>query len=284
MASQTLEDQRHATYEIAEAIAPGWERQREFVEQVSGPVREWLVRELRPEAGDTILELAAGAGDTGYDALAAAGDGAHLLSTDFSPAMLAVARRRGAERRVENVEHRQIDAERIDLPEDSVDGVLCRFGYMLMADPSQALSETRRVLRPRGRVALAVWGPPERSPFLATAAMALVRNGHLPPPKPDDAGPFSMGSAAIIRSLLEQAGFDDVRVEEVEVGARFRDVDEYLTVTADTAGPIALALRALSRDDREAVKEDVERAVQDFTVEEGILLPGLTLCAVASAS
>ena len=67
-----------------------------------------------------------------------------LISSDFSPAMLEAARRRGAELGVAEVEYLVIDAEQIELDDDSVDGVLCRFGYILMADPAAALSEPRR--------------------------------------------------------------------------------------------------------------------------------------------
>jgi ubiquinone/menaquinone biosynthesis C-methylase UbiE len=92
-----------------------------------------------------VLELAAGAGDTGF---AAASDAGRLLCTDFSPAMLDVARRRAGELGITNVEFRVLDAEHLDLDTASVDGVLCRLGYMLVADPAAALAETRRVLRP----------------------------------------------------------------------------------------------------------------------------------------
>ena len=57
-----------------------------------------------------------------------------------------------------------MEAEWIDLPTASVDGVLCRFGYMLLADPEAALRETRRVLKPGGRVALAVWDDLDAQP------------------------------------------------------------------------------------------------------------------------
>ena len=86
--------------------------------------------------------------------------------------------------------------ERIELDDDAVDGVLCRFAYMLMADPAAALAETRRVLRPGGRLALAVWGAPERNPFFAVIAMPLVQRGHLPPPEAGGRSPFSIANDA----------------------------------------------------------------------------------------
>jgi ubiquinone/menaquinone biosynthesis C-methylase UbiE len=146
------------------------------------PVRQWMIRQLGPHPGDTLLELAAGAGDTGFQGATLLGQAGRLISTDFSPAMLGVARRRAAELGLGNVDFRVMDAERVRLETDSVDGVLCRFGYMLMADPAAALSETRRVLRPGGRLALAVWGAPDRNPFFTVIAAILVERGHLPPP------------------------------------------------------------------------------------------------------
>ncbi len=83
-----------------------------------------------------MLELAAGVGETGFDAAEVIGEQGRLICTDFSPAMLAAARRRGAARGLRNVEYRVIDAEKIELEADAVDGVLCRFGYMLMVDPA----------------------------------------------------------------------------------------------------------------------------------------------------
>lgn len=284
MTSRTVEAAeglRRANLEIAQAIAPGWERRRSFIETTTARVREWLVRELAPRPGETLLELAAGAGDTGFEAAALVGERGRFVSTDFSPAMLEVARRRGAELGVENVEFRQIDAERIALDDDSVDGVLCRFGYMLMVDPAAALAETRRVLHPGGRLALAVWGAPDRNPFFTTVAAALVRAGRMPPPDPNAPGPFSLGSEERIRGLLRGAGFGDVRVEEVPVRFIVAGVGEYLDVVADTAGPIGLAVRALSGEDRGALAEQVGGALAPFATGAGLEVPGLAVCAVA---
>jgi ubiquinone/menaquinone biosynthesis C-methylase UbiE len=283
MATDALDAIRNANYEIAEAIAPTWERRRAVVEEVTTPVREWLLRELQPKEGDTLLELAAGVGETGYEAAAVIGEQGRLITTDFSPAMLAAARRRGTELGVANVDYRVIDAERIELDDDSVDGVLCRFGYMLMADPAAALTETRRVLRPDGRLALAVWGAPERNPFFGIIAGTLIKRGHIEPPEPPPApGVFSLAVAERTEALLRNAGFGQVRTEEVPVRFALPDVDEYLSVIADTAGPIGLALRRLEAADRAEVKAVVDGSFEQFAGAGGYELPGVALCAAAS--
>jgi SAM-dependent methyltransferase len=283
MVSQTIDAFRGASYEVAEAIAPTWERRRADIEEVATPVRDWMLGELRARPGDTVLELAAGTGDTGFEAATTIGDGGRVITTDFSPSMLDAARRRGAELGIANVEYRVMDAERIELDSDSVDGVLCRFGYMLMADVAAALAETRRVLRSGGRLALAVWGAPERNPFFGIIATSLIRHGHIPPPEPPPApGIFSMASPQRTVALLEGAGFADVRTDHVAGRFLLPSVDEYLGVIADTAGPIALVLRRLSAADRAAVKADVDAAFASFAADKGYALPCVALCATAS--
>ena len=283
MSMHTLDvSEREAMLEIAEAIAPTWERRRADIEKVATPVRQWMLRELRPQQGDTVLELAAGVGDAGFEAAQIIGDNGRLITSDLSPAMLEAARRRGAELGVTNVDYRIIDAERIELDDDSVDGVLCRFGYMLMADPAAAFAETRRVLRPGGRLTLTVWGALAQNPFFAIIGISLVQRGHIPPPQPPPApGPFSMASAERLEGLLHGAGFAEVRTEEVPGQFVIPDVDEYLSVIADTAGPLALAFRGLAESDRAAVKTDVEDSLRRFAADEGYELPCVALCAVA---
>ncbi len=288
MANETIEQQRGRDeqfhLDIAEKIAPTWEKRRARIEEYSTPVRRWMLRELDPHAGDTLLELAAGVGDTGFEAAKVVGRSGRLITSDFSPAMLDAARRRGDELGLGNVEYRVINAEHITLEDDSVDGALCRFGYMLMPDPAAALAETRRVLRPAGRVALAVWGAMEHNPWLAIAGITLGRRGHIPPPPPPPApGPFSMASAERVEGLVRDAGFTQVRIERVDGGFAVADADDYLDLIGDTAGPVGLALQELGDDDRAAVRDDVDDALQRFVVDRGgYELPCVALCAIAS--
>src|SRR4029450_13206910 len=127
--------------DIAEQIAPTWEKRRAEGEAFAAPVRRWMLSELDPQEGDTVLELAAGVGDTGFEAAQMIGGTGRLITSELSAAVLRAAPRHGAGLRLRNVDYRVINAERITLGDDSVDGVLCRFGYMLMRDPAAAFGE-----------------------------------------------------------------------------------------------------------------------------------------------
>jgi SAM-dependent methyltransferase len=195
--------------------------------------------------------------------------------------MVDVARRRGAELGLDNVDYRVMDAERIELDPRSVDGVLCQSGYMLMPDPAAALSETRRVLRAGGRLALSVWGGPEDNPWASVAGRILVERGHMPPPQPGAPGVFSMAGERT-RALLEGAGFTAVRTEEVGMRWVFRDLEDYETWLTEVAGAFALAIRGLPDGEREVFRSRLEEAVRPYAADEGYVLPGVALCAIAS--
>jgi ubiquinone/menaquinone biosynthesis C-methylase UbiE len=276
------EEYRRTSLESWDAMAAGWERARDEREVTVAPVREWLIRELAPQPGDTVLELAAGQGDTGFEAAALLGESGRLLSTDFSSAMVDAARRLSAELGLHNVEHRVIDAERMELEDDSVDGVLCRFGFMLMPDPAAALSETRRVLRPGGRLAFAVWSSAERNPWIAVAGRMFLARGHVPPPEPGAPGMFTMASEEHTGSMLESAGFAAWRMEEVPVRFAVPDVEEYIRRSSDTGGMFSKAWGAASEDEREAMTDELRDAFAAFATQNGYELPGVSLCVVAS--
>ena len=264
-----------------QTMAAGWERRRADMETVTEPIQDWLVRELAPKPGETILELAAGPGDTGFAAAALLGDEGQLISTDFSSEMTEVARRRGRELGLLNVEYRTMDAERLELEDDSVDGVICRFGFMLMSDTEAALAETRRVLRPGGRLVLATWRGPERNPWVAIGGRILTARGFMPPNEPGAPGMFTMSDDGCVESLLAAAGFTDVLIDDVPVRMPYGDVDEYVTATRDTGGAFARAFNEASEEEQRAITQELAEAFTPFEVDGGLALPGLALVALA---
>ena len=175
-------------------MAAGWKATRANFQRSMEPVSQWLVEAIHPQPGHSVLELAAGLGDTGLLAAQLVAPGGSVLITDGSDNMVAAAREHAEEVGATNVELRTMQAEWIDLPTASVDAVICRFGYMLLLDPEAALRETRRVLKPGGRVALAVWDDLERNPWMKVLREALVARGLAPATVPEGPGPFALGS------------------------------------------------------------------------------------------
>ena len=211
-----------------------------------------------------MLELAAGTGDLGFAIARRVGPEGRVISSDFSPEMLDVARRVGEAQGVTGVEHRVLDAERMELGDDSVDAVVCRFGYMLMAEPLAALRETRRVLRDGGRLAFAVWSTPERNPWAAVPGMTLVQRGHLPPPEPGAPGIFAMGEPGRVRELVTGAGFADPEVEEIAFEFRYADFDDLWDSLVRLAGALAQAVNELPDEEREATRAAIRDNVASY--------------------
>jgi SAM-dependent methyltransferase len=258
-------------------MAPGWERDRAFLWDVSRRVSAQLISALAPEPGDTILELAAGTGETGFAAASMIAPDGQLISTDFSPEMVEAARRRAVELGLGNVDFRVMDAERMDLRDASVDGVLCRWGFMLMADPAAAFAETRRVLREGGRLSFSVWGAPDRNPWASISGAAMVKHGHMPPPEPGAPGIFGMPDPDRIRELVAGAGFADPEIVEVPVEWRFEDFDRYWRFICELAGALALVIATLGTDQKEEVRETIRAEAEAFRSGKGYSMPGLCL-------
>jgi SAM-dependent methyltransferase len=259
------------------AVAPGWARRRDYVWGISREVGERLVAALDPQPGETILELAAGPGDTGFSAAAKLLPGGRLISTDVAPEMVATAEERGRELGLVNVDYRVVDAQVIDLPEASVDGVVCRWGYMLVPDPAKALTETFRVLRPGGRVAFSVWAEPDANPWGTAVGRALLELGLIERPVPDAPGPFRLGDAERVRGLVRAAGLAAPEIEDVPLTWHHASFEDYWSVTADLSFLLTTAVATLDRDVLEQVRRRAADSLQPYTHTNGRLaIPGLS--------
>jgi ubiquinone/menaquinone biosynthesis C-methylase UbiE len=199
--------------------------------------------------------------------------GAHVISTDVSPVMVEAARRRG----IPDVDHRVMDMQAIDLPDSSVGGVVSRYGYMLVPDPALALRETRRVLRPGGRLAFATWAPAKRNPWATAYGPVLIERGLLEPPKPDEPGQFSLGDPERIEELVRGAGFDELSVAEVPVVFRAASWAEYRRIVSSLAAVMREVLERLDDAARAEVDEAAKARIEPFRSGESYVLPGLTL-------
>ena len=188
--------------------AAGWSKRARQVREFGLPVSAWMLDHAGLQPGLRVLELAAGPGETGFLAAELIRPGGSLVCSDATEEMLDVARARAKELGIENVAFKRIELEWIDLDTASVDVVLCKWGLMFSTDPEASLREVRRVLRPGGRVALAVWDEPPENPWATIPTRALVELGHTTPLDPDAPGMFAFADPDRVRGLLAKAGWD----------------------------------------------------------------------------
>ncbi len=278
------DSERRESLERWEAAASGWGRQRATWSEQAAPVTDWMLAAADLAPGQRVLDLAAGPGEVGFRAATLVAPGGEVICSDQSEAMVELAAARGRELGLTNVTYRVLDGEWIDLELASVDVVLCRWGYMLMVDPATALHETRRVLRSGGRVVLAVWDGAEHNPWLAIPASAMVEHGLTPAPQPDAPGPFALADTARLRSMLEDAGFVGVVVEEVEIARRAPDFDSWWAAHLDLSPMARTAFEQADEAQTVAIEAELsERLARYAAAGGGLVVPGRALVAAADA-
>jgi SAM-dependent methyltransferase len=275
---------RSASLSNWEEAAPGWVRRGDAVRTFSSPVSQWMLDALSLQPGERVLELAAGLGDTGLLAAELVAPVGRVIISDQAETMLAGARARAEELGLDNVEFRVLNAEWIDLPLASVDAVLCRWGYMLLADPAAALAETRRVLRPGGRLALAVWDSAQQNPWALLPGLELIERGVTTPPAPGTPGQFALADGERLRGLLEQAGFTEIEVLSLALEQRHASFEAFWETTLDVSRGFHDAVLSRPQSEVAEIRSGLASRLAAYEAPDGTLaIPARTLVARASA-
>lgn len=264
-------------------VAAGWEAHADQFRLDTMPVSMWMLEAIGPQPGHTILELAAGVGDTGFLAAELVEPGGTLITSDLVPEMLSAAQRRAEALGVRNVRFRQIDAEAIDQPAASLDGVLSRWGYMLMPDAEAAVRDTRRVLRPGGRVALAAWTAADENPWTVLPVRELIERGHAES-IPGGPGQFAWAAEGAIAENLEAAGFVEFEIDAVDFAMRFASARDWWDVSKEMSLRVLDGSAGVSREQEDEIVAALAARAEPWTAGDGSLaVPARTWVAAATA-
>lgn len=226
------------------------------------PMGKEIIRLIKPEDGEAILDIAAGTGEPGLT-IASMVRGGRIIVTDLSDEMLSIAQMNAIQRGIENVEFKACDVCELPFLPNSFDAISCRLGFMFFPDMLLAASEMARVLKPGGRLATSVWNVPEKN-FWVTATMgAIQKHMELPAPVPGTPGMFRCAKQGLVGELLEQAGLKNISMREVTGTLNCGTAEIYWEVMTEVAAPVVAALTKASSDQRIKIKNEVIHAVNE---------------------
>jgi ubiquinone/menaquinone biosynthesis C-methylase UbiE len=220
------------------------------------------------ELGARVIDVACGTGLVTFWAAQAVGPTGQVFGVDLSGRMVETARRLAGVRKVSNTSFARMDAETLDFPDASFDVALCSLGLMYVPDPVRAIREMARVLRPGGRLVLAVWG--ERS-ACGWAALFPIVDAEVS----SEVCPlfFRLGQQDALARLCAEAAVDIVEQHRLATTLSYADAEEACDA-AFIGGPVALAWSRFDDEVRARVRRRYIEAIADWRHEHGYRIPG----------
>ena len=251
-----------------------WEKHREIIRQMFAPVTQSLVEDGLIVSGHAVLDIATGPGEPALTIAALVGPEGKVFGIDPVPEMVEAARRATDHLGLRNAEFDVASADRLPFPADAFDAVVCRFGVMFFPSPVDAVREMLRVLRPGGKLALAVWHFAERNPFHHTLWRVIERYVDSPPPAPDAPDAFRFANPGKLRDVLAEAGATtpSERLLQFRVQAPI-SVEDFWILRCEMSEKLRQKVAMLSREQLTEVKRQALESLRGYSTDRGMSLP-----------
>jgi ubiquinone/menaquinone biosynthesis C-methylase UbiE len=254
--------------------AAGWQAWWQTIEHGAQKVSDKLVQLAEIKPGDWVLDIATGIGEPAVTAARKVMPDGKVVATDISPQMLAIAKTRAKSFGLDSsvIEFREIDGEKIDLPEltaKKFDAILSRWGLMFFPNLPAALVRIRQMLITNGRLSAAVWSVPPKVPWLDLAFSSVRKQLNIPAPPPGAPGPFALADIDTLKHLFSEAGFKDIKIYTFQITFEFDSPESYTKLHQQTATRIHAMLASHADEVKKHVWNSITEAVWQYADSHG---------------
>jgi ubiquinone/menaquinone biosynthesis C-methylase UbiE len=276
-----LDEIREQQRNTWDRFSDGWAKWDDLTGAMLNPVGAEMIRSLELREDGQHLDIAAGSGEPGLS-IAALMPRGRVVLTDLSAGMLEWANSNARRRRIANVEFRQCSVDALPFEVGEFDSISCRFGFMFFPDIPAALAEIVRVLRPGGRLSIAVWAEPPGNVWATIPMTAIGEEVAIPTPDPNAPGLFRCATAGSMARLFHEAGLRDVAETDVHGALEAASAEEYWTYVTEVAAGVVAGLAAADGPARERIRNAALARVASFERDGRPALPMHARCIVGT--
>lgn len=255
---QKIRDTQRESWNNASA---GWKKWDSLTMEFMKPVGDAMIGMLQLSPDASVLDIATGTGEPGLS-IAALLPNSKVIGTDIAENMLSTAEEHARLKRLDNFQTYCCDVSALPFANNSFDAVSSRFGLMFFPDLELAMTEMLRVLKPAGRIALAVWHEPHRNSWITTSMGTMITMLGLQIPSAGAPGLFRCANEQQMWDLCRHNGLKDIHFELVENQLTFESFEKYWQFVSEVASPNAFK-------SADAVMKNKIKVVLQHKMEEG---------------
>lgn len=250
----------------------GWDKASAFYEaywqEQLRPAQDKLLQMAAARRGEKIMDIACGTGLVSFAAAAQVGPEGSVYANDISERMIEECRRIAQSTHANNISFERKDAEDLGNEVANVDLALCALGLMYFPDPLKALKEMYRVIKPGGRLAVAVWG--QRSNCGWADIFEIVDRR-----VQSEVCPlfFHLGNGNLLQKHLALAGFSNIEIARIKTSLTYSS-DEDACGAAFSGGPVALAYNKFTDDVKQEVHREYLQSIAAYKQDGIYAIPG----------